>query len=333
MDLRSEVMLLKEIIDHCIKKAKESNKRSAAMIGTTSKPNNPPFVIGPLKESESVIGSSFIIKDPKYVREICQYADGLVDYFFIDVEAKQTHIDLLAEAKLYVKKSKMKTFKGNDITALACDLLVSEIVPDLRGKKVSIIGAGNIGSKVALKLVERGADVYITRRDNKGEIIASAINIMKTRFTAGTVYSETDPALSARNADVLIGLTQGYPVIDGGMVSSLASQALIIDGGVGTVTEEAIWCAKQSGLNIFRLDIRIAFPYVMESILSAEHFLHHIAGTSTVDGKTYVAGGIVGVKGDIVVDQIDSPKMIIGVADGKGGILQYYNSKVFEDEH
>ncbi|MDQ6421281.1 NAD(P)-dependent oxidoreductase [Paenibacillus sp. LHD-117] len=316
---------MREIIEQCISKAKASNKVSLAIVGSTAKYNNPPFVIGPLKESEKFVGSSFITKDLNHFKEICRYADGKVDYLFIDVEAKtEPPIDFLAEAELWVKKSKIKTFKGNDITALACDLLVSEIVGDLKGKKVSIIGAGNIGSKVAVKLVERGAEVYITRRDNKSEILAEAINMMKTRYTSGTVYSENNHALSAKDADVLIGFTQGYPAINGSMVSSLSPNALVIDGGVGNVTEEAIAKAKELGLKMFRLDVRIALPFILDSILSTEHFINQIAGTCTINGKTYVAGGILGALGDIVVANIKSPTSIIGTADGKGGILQYF---------
>ena len=54
---------------------------------------------------------------------------------------------------------------------------------DLRGvagKKIGIIGVGNIGSKVALYLTEKGAKVYLNRRDiKKLKKISSAINLIK----------------------------------------------------------------------------------------------------------------------------------------------------------
>ncbi|WP_309121814.1 NAD(P)-dependent oxidoreductase [Paenibacillus sp.] len=315
---------MRERIDRCAAMAKASGKLSLAIVGSTANRNNPPFAIGPTKESDRFVGSSFITRDLEVFKEICTYADGKVDYLFVDVEAKtDPPFDFLAEAKACVKTSKVKTYKGNDITAHACDLLVSEIVGDLAGKKVAIIGAGNIGSKVAVKLVERGADVYINRRDRNGDLLASAINAMKTRYTSGTVYSASDPAEAARHADVLIGFTQGIPAITGAMISALNSNALIVDGGVGTLTEDAIAAAKSAGLSLFRLDVRIALPFVVDSILSTERFLTSVAGTFVDNGKTYVAGGIIGSRGDIVVETIADLGTIVGIADGKGGILKY----------
>lgn len=318
---------MKAVIDECIRKARADGKYSAVIIGTTARHNNPSFVIAPIKESESFVGSHFIIRDVNDLKALCSYADGRADYLFIDVEAKiDSPIDFVTEAYSLIKESRIKTFKGNDITALACDLLISETVGDLRGKKIAIIGAGNIGCKAALKFVERGACVSIARRDHHGELLADAIHLIKNRYTVGTIHSENNVMLCVENADVVIGMTQGYPVIDEKMVESLAARALIVDGGVGTVTEEAIGCAKRLGLTIFRLDIRIAFPFMMDCILSTEHFIQNIAGTFVSHGETYVAGGIIGGKGDIVVDQINKPSKIIGIADGKGGILHYHNT-------
>lgn len=319
-------------IDSCIQTARESDRISMAIIGSTANQNNPPFVIGPVKASERFVGSMFITRDPQSIRELCRYADGKVDYILVDVEAKTSFPeDMLAEVKSCIQESQILTYKGNDITAMACDLLISEHVRDLRGKKISIIGAGNIGCKTALKLVERGADVYLTRRDKRGVQLAEALNIMKTRYALGMVYSEERAEASAKDADVLIGFTQGIPAINREMITSLGQDALVIDGGVGTITEEAIGMAKRKGLSLFRLDIRLAFPFIIDSILSTEHFLKYIAGSRSKDGVTYVAGGVIGGKGDIVVDCITDPQIVIGVADGKGGILRSGDHSVTED--
>jgi len=187
---------------------------------------------------------------------------------------------------------------------------------------VAIIGAGNIGCKVALKLVERGADVYMTRRDDRGELLAEALNVMKARHSLGMIYSERDASKSAQGAHALIGFTQGYAAIDGAHIAALAEGALVVDGGVGTVTVEAIRIARLSRRPIYRLDIRIALPYVIDSILSTAYFLQHVAGTTVRDGKTYVAGGYIGGAGDIVVDHIAAPQTVIGIADGRGGVIR-----------
>ena len=70
-----------------------------------------------------------------------------------------------------VKKSKMLIYKGNDLTVDAIDLFLTYFFKDnirgLGGKKILIIGAGNIGSKLAQILLERGSRVFINRRSQK----------------------------------------------------------------------------------------------------------------------------------------------------------------------
>lgn len=135
-----------------------------ATIGSTARHNNPSFIIGPARESQTFVVCFYIVAEREHVKAICEYADGKVDYIFIDAEAKNAEAgDFLTVAKACVLQSEIKAYKGNDITSLACDLLINELVPELKQKKVSIIGAGILGSKLALTLAERGADVYISR--------------------------------------------------------------------------------------------------------------------------------------------------------------------------
>lgn len=315
---------MKAGIDECVRKAKESNRLSIAIIGSTAKHDNPPFLRGPARESERFVACYYIVGKQRYVREICAYADGKVDYIFIDAEAKTEEAgDFVAVARSSVFLSGIKTYKGNDITALACDLLINELAPILAGRKVSIVGAGNLGSKLALTFAERGAYVHISRRDDKGELIAQALNAIMPRHSQGRVYNESDLSLCVKEAQVLVGFTQGFPVIGEAEVLSLANQAVIVDGGIGTVKEDGIAAARQRGLTVIRLDVRLAFSYVIDAILNTEHFIKHVAGTTCIAGRSYVAGGVIGKQGDIVVADIRNLSEIVGIADGKGGLKPF----------
>lgn len=303
--------------------AAASGRASIAMIGTTAREHNPPLIIAPVRESHEFIACSFIIQDTKQLLDICAYADGKADYIFIDAESKTPESpSFVALAHSVVRRSRIRTYKGNDITVLACDLLISHLLPDLSESKAAIVGAGNIGAKLALILAERGSQVSLCRRDDKGPLLANALNIIKNKYSSGRLTSAASPLEASRGAQLLIGLTQGIPVITEDIVSSLSPNALIIDGGIGTLHEQAISRANALGHSIYRLDIRIAFPSVISSILYTERFMNETAGRVARDGRYYVAGGVIGVKGDIVVDSIQHPTRMIGIADGKGGIIR-----------
>ena len=51
-------------------------------------------------------------------------------------------------------------------------------------------------------------------------------------------------------------------------------------------------------------------------------------GRPPIDGVVAVSGGVVGDYGDIVLDNVHEPKRVIGVADGKGGVLFDYPPEV-----
>ena len=140
--------------------------------------------------------------------KVIEIIDGQVDYIFVDNEKiillqnfkdlKSVTNKLSNEFKFIgnknlsyicfdrIKKSKIFEFKPSDITVNATWSFLSQRLNFLSGKKVSILGSGNIGSKLALKLVESNVNVSITRKNNyKGKIIAP-MNI-KSENTASCI--------------------------------------------------------------------------------------------------------------------------------------------------
>lgn len=67
--------------------------------------------------------------------------------------------------------------------------------------------------------------------------------------------------------------------------------------------------------------MRLGFAGLITRLIEADEFLNKIRGERIVEGIRIVAGGVIGEKGDIIVDSISSPTTIIGVADGTGKIL------------
>ena len=125
----------------------------------------------------------------------------------------------------------------------------------MRVKKIGIIGAGNIGSKIGLFMTELGAKVFLNRRNKKKlKCIVNAINYLKPRNTKEKAQA-TNKMFAAKNADVLIGSTDGKSVIDEKMVASLKKKSIIIDAGKGTLTENAIRRSIERKIEVFRVDI------------------------------------------------------------------------------
>ena len=61
--------------------------------------------------------------------------------------------------------------------------------------------------------------------------------------------------LASKNADVLIGTTDGKPVINSEMVKVMKNNSLIIDVGKGTIDLRALKIVKKKNIKVFRTDI------------------------------------------------------------------------------
>ena len=126
-----------------------------------------------------------------------------------------------------IKKSKIFEFKPSDTTVNATWSFLSQRLNFLSGKKVSILGSGNIGSKLALKLVESNVNVSITRKNNyKGKIIALGLNNIKSENTASCITFNQDILKNIFNSDVIVGAANGVSVIDVNLLKGIKKDSI-----------------------------------------------------------------------------------------------------------
>jgi len=229
--------------------AKKRRKASGFCIGNTAKIDSQSLYFTPLRDTNLMVVAGVIVYSEAQAVQIARAVDGKVDRVLVDAEKKipdelsmrgdTANVERAVRETL--KRSALWIYKGNDLSVEAVDCLLTQLtkssVRGIGGKKAAILGAGNLGSKLALKLVERGASVAITRRDvRKLRLITEALNCIKPAYTTAKVQGLTDNRAAAANADILIGTTNGKPVITAQMVRDLAPGAFIVDVGKGVFT-------------------------------------------------------------------------------------------------
>lgn len=236
-------------------------------------------------------------------------------HFYVDVERKQD-LNLLGVAQRSVRLGTVSTIKPNDTTVGSLmATLAHHRGPDHRDRKVTIVGTGNLGFKFALRLAEEGADVALCgRTEDKARLLASAINAILPRFSAPAV---TDRPHQTKT-DVLIAAAGAPGVVTHEWLDRLSPDALCIDVGIGNFTPQFIEGAHARGLDVCRLDVRAVGdplpPY-------PNTFFTTIWGEERFGKFHLVAGGVLGKRGDIVVDRLPGPTALLGVADGQGGVI------------
>ena len=323
---------------------KSFEKKTVFSISTTAKQEQSPYFT-PVRVCKDFVIGGCIIFDQKHLCSLLENIDGNVDIILSDSEKMiPLHVrkvnygvvdrsDQLGEVTISnichqaIKKSYIFEFKPNDLTVNAAWSFLSQRLNYLNGKKICILGSGNIGSKLALKFVECGAEVSIYRRNiDKGNIIVNGLNLIKPESVNAKIQFYSDTAQASSMADVLIGASNGSPIIDENIVKNLRRDCLIVDLGKNNLTENAIKIAIEYSMNIYRTDVTPAIESFVYELLKTQDILKHSCGKKDLGFCNIVSGGYFGRIGDIVVDSIDNPIRVLGVARGNGLLKQALNT-------
>ena len=334
-------MQIKNQLNSILKKVKElskkKNKKTAFIIGNTAKIEKGGYYFTPIRITDKLITFGIIIFNEKFAKITTNIVDGKVDYIFADAEKKifpresGNPGNIERRVKESIKKSKLLIYKGNDLTVDAVDLLLTHYfkkdIAGIGGKKIAIIGAGNIGSKIALYLVERGAKVFLSRRNKKKlQIITSAINLIKPINTKENVKSSNNID-ACKNADILIGSADGVEVINLQMIRKIKTKAIIIDVGKGTISDDAIKYAQKKHHKIFRVDISAAFEGLISKTISMEKIMDYKFQKIKIFDNNVLSAGLLGGYGDVIVDNLKRTNFVYGISNGKGDFIRKLNKK------
>jgi len=325
---------IEEVIGKVMDKAKQQNKLSGFTIGNTTKIDHHGLYRTPLRETTIMVTAGAIVYSEQQAVDIAKIADGKVDYILVDAEKKipnEQDPSELANIERVVRetvnRSTLWVYKGNDLCVDAVDGLLMQLsktsVRGIGGKKIAILGAGNIGFKLALRLVERGVHITITRRNKEAlEILTKALNTVKPLYTQAKVVGTTDNQEAIKGVDIIIGTSHGTPLVTQEMVKGLTQDAIIIDVGKGFLYPEAIEEARAKNIKIYRLDISAAFEGLVHHLWAIENIVEKKLGRSTLGNESIVSGGLLARENEIVVDNVWSPTILYGIADGKGDFIR-----------
>lgn len=323
-------------IEDLKKLAKKKRKKSVFLISTTKKEFKGEFYYTPQRESVKSIFCGVVVNSNGIAKKISKILDGKIDYIFVDIEKKiHNRKDKLVNIERVVKQKIQKTitknFKPNDITV---DAVVNFIQDFFRknargvgGKKILVAGAGNIGSKISLKLLESGSNIYLLRRNwNKLKSIVKALNIIKPQSTKSSCYPIKKKSLDFSNYDVVVGCSNN--TINFQTILNKKNLPLILDVGKNVFGKKNREELSNLNHKIYRVDIENTLGSFIDSNIETEKFFNTKL-YKNFKGINLIKNGVLGKEGDILVDDVEKPKKIIGIIQDDGTILTR-NSKRME---
>ena len=274
------------------------------------------LVQGTRKEKESFI-SKIIHEDNHYIigdsevynlndlKSIIKSIDGIVDYILLDSDIKRKDSRrFIKYAYENTKCSKIYTYSDMAIWCRAVFILMQYKFPNIEDSNVSLFPDNEFSEYLKFLLIKRGAEVNYLNLNNKN-------------------YTDN-------NIDILVNFSFGESILHKDSIETLREDVVIIDATTKGIEEEAYNLLKNRNYSIFRPEMRPLLSSQMFLLENYNQYLENNIGRLIHNGITYISGGIIGNRGDIVVDSVYNPTKIIGIADGMGSILKMEQMSDFD---
>lgn len=301
-------------------------------LGNTKTISDESVYFTPIRMGDKFILLGAIVFSEIEGKVILNKIDGIFDLIYIDSEKKSKSVtfrkgifNLERLGVETIKKSRLRHYKGNDITVDSIDKLAFNLLENkgklIGGSNILIVGLGNIGFKISLKLVERGANIHVlTSNINRSNKLIETINIIKPKETIASVkiFNQEDIQLT-KDLDLII-LTHLSTISKNSDIYNRTSDFCdFIDVGKGCLSEFQLEDLNKKGNSCIRLDVGDSFLEFLEKDLKSLSKKFKKPTLKVINNKRFISRGLIGIKGDIVVDDINNPKMIYGICDGSGG--------------
>lgn len=317
MSERNIEFQLIEMFDKVKELTNKTNKHSILII--QQRPNNKDkeLVIPMIRESLSNIIAFVCVGDELYLNRVIELSNNIIDTIILDDVIKRNNSLLIINTVYQSAKEKnIPVFTYNDFdiwSNSAINAIKSIRDRSLDGVNVLLIGYNYLATRIILQLIDCNANVYLLDEEYRTNILPYIGN------STLSLNSENVKAVNNNTQfDILLGccLHEKYLNID--KIRDYRFDE-IYDIGVSNFNEEFINLQKSKGCSyVFRSDDRASVAGMVLNLMETNYLSKHCIGVRRIGNIELVAGGVIGKSGAVVVDGIENPKEIFGIANGDG---------------
>lgn len=316
MDFKKFVIVFQERIEQ-VKKMVELTNKSSVLVIQQFPLNTDTEILAPnVRESISNIIAFVELGDIQTMGHVIEKSDGAFDVIVLDIDIKlEQSVELIDMVKKRVKHSRLFYYNDTSIWVDSGVNYIQRIENGLFEKNVLVTGSGFLFYHLILKLCECGALVYAKTENN--------------RFSLNLLFSVENPHGNFRiiednfdysKIDLVVGGECKRPSLELSILDSFKDNIRLYDIGIGNFTEKVLDAARLKNLSVFRLDNRAGISGMILNLFETDFLITKMMGKVIIKDIEIVAGGVMGQNGAIIVDNINDPSYIIGIADGKGNV-------------
>jgi len=326
------------------------NKLKLFVVLSSSVEDEPYSYFGGVRVTSLFISTSLINITQQELTAMGSTIDMHADYIAVDTEKKHPfsteineniiapclYSNLLTAAHKVFSKEKIIPWSPSRLTAESTlNKLRGYHNEDLSGHHVTLVGAGSIGFKVALGLVEEGCNVHLYARDNsRSACLVSAINYIKSKYTISAAIQATsiETAVASSSCLVITASSKGFLSPKHLMYMPRKHHCNLLDVGKNSLDNDAITILdRMPNVHYSRLDISRELILFLcqycgfESIINESSFQPLRKPHPTLDSTYMVSGGFPGKPGDLIVDNAEEPKFILGHISGDNQFISAFS--------
>ena len=306
-----------QILNEVVSLTNKTNKHAVLIIQQRPNNNDLDPVFPMIRESLSNIIAFACVGDESCVEPIVIASKNIIDTIILDDVHKRTNSSSLVDTVYrcaFEYRIPVMTYNDFDIWASsAINLIKSNEQSGLSKKKVLLLGYNYLATRILLQLIDAQTEIYV---------LQSEYDNLTVPYIGSTTISIDSPhlhyAANIREFDILLGCCLHQKSNNIKALTDCTFWA-IYDVGVSNFDENFIAQQKQKGCTaIYRSDDRAGVASMVLNMMETDYLSRSCMGRISLGNIHLVAGGIIGEQGDVVVDSIEAPRKIFGIANGDG---------------
>jgi hypothetical protein len=260
-------------------------------------------------------------------------ADGEVDVVFLDVDPKPFGPNSPAQvARASLRKSLLLTYLDSQVWINAVeDQIVRLLGEVLDGLSLTIAGDHPKSRFLAFRLAERRAEVTLLARhaghaDSVNTLSSLSFDPNQFQMTRLT-YDSPVAIKTISQSRMVVVWPEDEAWFGKDQAQHLDERSYLLDAGIGSILPGAQELARQRGALLLRVNVWPTLAGALSAAHESARVYQESHGWENLAGVPVIAGGALGKYGDVVVDSVRQPTRVIGISDGRGGVLFSYGEQ------
>ena len=309
MQINTDILKLKEsldpfsqamlITDEITSKSKKTGKESIFSI-TLSKSGIASFPF--IRQSASFMIGNMEASHLEEAKNIIRNLDGKIDWILLD---ESSSLLRGSKCEMDINYSSYSWYSEERVLRLGICALFSQKRPE---GKVLILSDKENADLLSLSLKQQGIAAVSHANSKDSGNLRTKLSDTGAIVSFGAEYSNH---LSAQEVSLLPKHVSLYAARPNAFSNCFVEASL----------------ARE--LFIVRVDLRASLAAEMSLVIETKR-VFDMMGSTVLSGIQIVAGGVIGQRGNVVVDSLKEPTRVIGIADGSGGLLNTEEETLFK---